>query len=273
MKIIDSGAQRDLNRDYYETPASGRDDYWRKMAAPRYRVAEIVTLLRKDPPRSLVDLGCGNGRLLEELSKRLEIPDLAGIDLSSSQIESNRRRDPSIDWISLDLEKPIPSSLPLAGRFGVVVASEILEHLTSPETFLRRAAELAEPRGRLILSTQSGPIRETERRVGHVRHFSPEETRALLERTGWRPLRVWNTGFPFHDLSKWWANLDPDGAMERFGDRPYGFRESLVAYLLRLAYTLNSRSRGSQLFAVAERAGSKAEEPGELHRETAALEK
>ena len=271
---MDSRAPRDRNRDYYEALASGRDDYWRKMAAPRHRVAEIVALLREDRPRSLVDLGCGNGRLLEELSRRLTIPDLAGIDLSSSQIESNRRRDPRIEWISLDLEKPVPSSLGLAGRFEVVVASEILEHLASPEGFLRRAAELAEPRaGRLVLSTQSGPIRETERRVGHVRHFSPVEVRALLDRTGWRPVRVWNSGFPFHDLSKWWANLDPDDSMERFGGRPYGVRESLVAYLLRAAFTLNSRSRGSQLFALAERAGSEADEPGELHRETAALEK
>jgi SAM-dependent methyltransferase len=243
------------------------------MAAPRHRVAEIVALLKDSPPKSLVDLGCGNGRLLEELAKRLPVRDLAGIDLSSAQIESNQRRVPRIEWLPLDLEKPVPASLKLAGRFEVVVASEILEHLASPEEFLRRAAELAQPRaGRLVLSTQSGAIRETERRVGHVRHFASDEIRTLLERAGWTPVRVWNTGFPFHDLSKWWANLDPDHTMERFGGRAYGVRESVVAFLLRMAFTLNSRSRGSQLFALARREGSESNETGELHRQAPPLE-
>jgi 2-polyprenyl-3-methyl-5-hydroxy-6-metoxy-1,4-benzoquinol methylase len=272
--VLDSDAQRELKREHYQTLSQGRDDYWRKMAAPRHRVAEIIGLLRDSPPRSLVDLGCGNGRLLEELSKRLPVEDLAGIDLSTSQIESNHRRNPRIEWISLDLEKPLPVSLKLAGRFEVVVASEIVEHLASPEELLRRAAELAKPRtGRLVLSTQSGPIRETERRVGHVRHFAADEIRALLARTGWTPVRVWNTGFPFHDLSKWWANLDPDGAMERFGRGAYGVREKAIALLLRVAFTLNSRSRGNQLFAVARREGSESQEAGQLHRQAPALEK
>ena len=55
------------NRDYYEAPSPGRDDYWRYMAAPRLRVARIVELLRRIRPSSIVDLGCGNGALLGEI--------------------------------------------------------------------------------------------------------------------------------------------------------------------------------------------------------------
>jgi 2-polyprenyl-3-methyl-5-hydroxy-6-metoxy-1,4-benzoquinol methylase len=250
----ESDVGRALNREYYETLTAGRDDYWRKMAAPRHRVAEIAAILERASVRSLVDLGCGNGRLLEELSTRLAAPRLTGIDLSSGQIESNRKRHPEMEWHCLDLEESLPPSTDLAGQFDTVVASEIIEHVSTPQRFLRRAAELAEPgRGRLILTTQSGPVRETERRVGHLRHFSRDEVAELLARAGWVPVRVWNSGFPFHDLSKWYANLDPDASMARFGDRPYGLRESATALLLRVAFTFNSRRRGAQLFAVARR--------------------
>ena len=96
-------------------------------------------------------------------------------------------------------------------------------------------------------------MRETERRVGHVRHFSRDDMLSLLSAAGFCPVRVWNCGFPFHDLSKWYANRDPDRSMARFGDRPYGVWETTIAALLRVAFTLNSRRRGAQLFALARR--------------------
>ncbi len=261
MKDENAGATeetgRDINRRYYETPAAGRDDYWRKMAAPRFRVAEILTLVEDHAPESLVDLGCGNGRLLEEISARLPIDDLAGIDLSSTQIEANRRTYPDIEWHRLDLEEPLPTSSKLTGHFDIVVASEIIEHLQWPDRFLVRARELVKPeRGKLILSTQSGKIRETERRVGHVRHFTREDLETLLDDAGWSPIRIWNCGFPFHDMSKWYANRNPDRSMARFGNLPYGTWESTLALVLRFAFKLNSRRRGAQLFAVARRGRS-----------------
>ena len=242
-----------VNRAYYEAASAGREDYWRFMAAPRARVAKILALVREEPIRSLVDLGCGGGMLLREIEARLPGVELAGLDLSSRQIEANRRGS-AIRWEVVDLEKPIGGEDGLGGRWDVVVASEILEHLDDAETFLRNALRLATPgRGRLVLTTQSGPVRETERRVGHRRHFTREALALLLADAGWTGPRVWNAGFPFHDLSKWWANRDPDSSVRRFGERPYGRTEKLVCALLRGAFALNSQTRGAQLYAVARR--------------------
>ena len=41
--------------------------------------------------------------------------------------------------------------------------------------------------------------------------------------------------------------------MARFGQRAYGWRENLVCIALRLAFRLNSRRRGAQVFATARR--------------------
>ena len=244
----------DRNREYYEALPPGREDYWRYMAAPRHRMARIKRLLARIAPSSVVDLGCGNGQLLSELHARWPHVRLAGVDLSAPRIEANRESIPEIEWICADLQQPVGgATAPLPQEFDTVIASEIIEHLDNPALLLSHARSFARQDGHLILSTQSGPVRETERRVGHVRHFTRGELWALLDGAGWTPLRAWNEGFPFHDLSKWWANRDPGGSMERFGSKAYGLRERAVCAALRAAFAFNSSRRGAQLFALARR--------------------
>jgi 2-polyprenyl-3-methyl-5-hydroxy-6-metoxy-1,4-benzoquinol methylase len=244
----------EANREFYDQTLPGRDDYWRKMAAPRARVEQFLALLDDLRPARVVDLGSGGGQLLEEVRARSRGAVLCGVDISAAQVAENARRLPEIEWRVADLDAGDGVPRELHGTFDVVIASELIEHLDHPEVLLRNASALARPgTGHLLLSTQSGPLRETERRVGHRRHWSVAEMSAALARNGWAPVRVWNCGFPFHDLSKWYANLDPDGSMTRFAEKPYGLREDLVCYALRTAFRLNSRRRGAQLFAVARR--------------------
>jgi ubiquinone/menaquinone biosynthesis C-methylase UbiE len=244
----------DLNRQYYEATNAGRDDYWRLMAAPRRRVQMILRLIGQFPEAtSIVDVGCGNGVLLEEIRRRYPRLRLTGIDLSQSQIEINRARDKTIEWIAADAQQSSASSLD--NRFDIVVTSEVVEHLDDPAAFVGNTARLASrERGRLILTTQSGTISETERRVGHVHHFPAQEMRDLLQANGWKPIRVWNEGYPFHNLSKWFAGRNADSMMQRFDSLPYGPAERFACWMLRVAFRLNSRSRGAQLYAVAVRA-------------------
>ena len=236
----------DVNREYYEALTPGREDYWRLMAAPRRRVAVILRLIGENLPTSVIELGCGDGRLLREVHARWPSLRLTGIDLSRAQIEANAANDPSIEWLAADLQQPVADR----GESDVVIASEIIEHLDDAEAMLLNARRLGR---RLIVTTQSGPIRKTEESVGHRRHFDAASMRAILERTGWRPLRIWNEGFPFHDLSKWAANMNPGGAIRCFGGDRYGAFERFISLALRVAFVFNSRSRGAQLFAVAVR--------------------
>jgi SAM-dependent methyltransferase len=246
------------NRDYYDKDLPGRTDYWRFMAAPRFRSATILRALRDRAPRSVVDLGCGSGLQLAEIAAQNPAVRLAGIDLSREQVERNRREYPDSAWFAADLDVPHESLDALAPGlepFEAVVASEVLEHVDHPQVFLENARLLALPSAWLVLSTQSGRVGETERRVGHVRHFTATELARLLEGTGWQSEAIWNAGLPFHDLSKWWANRDPEASMSRFGDAPYGPRERLICWALRQAFRFNSKRMGAQLFAIARAVG------------------
>lgn len=238
------------NLDYYSRLSEGRADYWRYMPAPRFRVQTILRILAEASPRSIADLGCGDGTLLGEIHGALPESVLAGIDLSAPQIEENRKRHPEIEWYAGDVEH---QDFVTPHRFEAITASELIEHLGDPAGFLRALHRFAAPGALLVLSTQSGKIGETEKHVGHIRHFSKEEMRRLLEECGWKPVRVWNAGFPFQDLSKWSANLAPNTMMHHFGVKPYGPMQRLVSAVLRVLFALNSNQRGAQLFAVARR--------------------
>jgi 2-polyprenyl-3-methyl-5-hydroxy-6-metoxy-1,4-benzoquinol methylase len=246
-----SGAVRD-NLEFYDQAAAGTNDYWNLMAAPRWRVKTLRDLLRRDAPARIVDLGCGNGALLEAVGSVIPGAALHGIDLAPAQIEMNRRLKPVIHWMVADLTDPSTLFPPdYAGRFEAVLATEIIEHLDRPDVFLKLALQLATPGARLYLTTQSGPVHETEKRVGHIRHFSAAEITTQLVAAGWQPEKVWNVGYPFHDWSKKIANRTPDRVLARFGSGRYGWKERLTCALLRAAFRFNSRRSGYQLFAVA----------------------
>ena len=242
-----------LNEVVYDRLPPGYRDYWRYMAAPRFRMITILGLLEDFQPGRVLDLGCGTGLLLSQVGRRLPSAQRVGIDIATRQIEIARQADPTAQWHVLDLDSDSPDVPPgLKGAADAIVAAELVEHLDHPRRLLTSARRLAADGGRLILSTQSGPVRQTELGVGHRRHFTVEEMTDLLRASGWTPVRVWNAGWPFHDLSKWWANRDPDCSMQRFGEQGYGWSERFVCWTLRQLFRLNSNRRGAQLFGVAE---------------------
>jgi SAM-dependent methyltransferase len=67
-------------------------------------------------PSSVLDAGCGTGRVAIELARRgVEV---VGVDADPSMIATARRRAPELTWVHGDLTEP---SLDLGRRFGLVV--------------------------------------------------------------------------------------------------------------------------------------------------------
>ena len=111
------------NRAYYDQELAGKDDYWRKMAAPRFRVREFLRLLDVEPFFRLCDLGCGGGQLLREIAEHHPRAALCGVDLAETQIAANRRQIPSAQFFAMDLDQPA-ARFPAAGRFASIAADD-----------------------------------------------------------------------------------------------------------------------------------------------------
>jgi len=103
---------------------------------------------------SIVDIGCGGGILSEALA-RLGAR-VTGVDAAPENVvaaEHHRRLDPRLGE-HLSYVNTTAEQLVEAGhRFDIVVASEVLEHVSDVPAFLTAASSLMKPEGALVITT------------------------------------------------------------------------------------------------------------------------
>ncbi|MBI4641880.1 MAG: class I SAM-dependent methyltransferase [Candidatus Tectomicrobia bacterium] len=214
--------------------------------APRHRRRIIRRLLQTLRFDSLIDVGCGSGALLSELSLDNHDIKLAGIDISPYVIEQNRERFKKIQFYQMDIEKEHPYE-----RFDVVVCSEVLEHTDDPGKVIANLKSLANRY--LIMTVPSGKVYPLDKGFGHIRHFNGRYLKREIERDSFRISDLFLWGFPFHSLYKILINLAPHHTETLFSQSEYGLLQRMSSEVLHLLFYLNIRGMGKQLFAVAER--------------------
>lgn len=111
----------------------------------------LLTLLRKEAPGRILDLGCGNGSLCCLLhSQGFDVvgmePDQGGVCIAREQLPSASFYQCGVDDDSSVITKA-------EGLFDTVVSSEVIEHLYSPHLLPRFARNCLKPGGRLIVTT------------------------------------------------------------------------------------------------------------------------
>lgn len=130
-------------------------DYGWSEAAPHscgYIAPRIKTLVDAHTPRSVLDLGCGNGELL----KILAAPErtVVGVEYDRGGAEIARHYNPGVQVFNLGVQDdPAPVLAGQPDKFDLVVSTEVIEHLYSPALLPRFAARVLKPGGVLIVST------------------------------------------------------------------------------------------------------------------------
>ena len=168
----------------------------------RHRVA-----LAMIPEGTVLDLGCGDGLLLELLrAKRIEG---TGLDVSEEAVRICRGKGFPAEAHALS------DTLPYAdGAFDTVVLLDVLEHVYDPASLLREAGRVA--RERVIISVPNfsslparlhalrGLVPENNRpNKGHVYWFNHPVLKALAGEAGLRFARIeMNTFFPLTFFEK-----------------------------------------------------------------------
>ena len=111
--------------------------------------ASFVTMFG---PRSVLDAGCGTGRVAIELARRgIEV---VGVDADPSMIATARQRTPELSWLEADL-----AALDLGRTFDVVVMAGNVPLFTPAGTQAAVAAGCARhvsPTGALVCGFQLG---------------------------------------------------------------------------------------------------------------------
>ena len=101
-------------------------------------------------PRSVLDAGCGTGRVGRELARRGI--DVVGVDLDADMLETARRKAPAVSWCEGDL-----ASMDLSRTFDVAVAAGNVMIFLTPGSEARVIENIARhlaPGGRLVAGFQ-----------------------------------------------------------------------------------------------------------------------
>jgi 2-polyprenyl-3-methyl-5-hydroxy-6-metoxy-1,4-benzoquinol methylase len=100
----------------------------------------------------VLDFGCGEAFTLDQLDRHgVQFADYEGVDMRADALAAAASRWPQYRFTCADILDPGFD----AGRYDVVLALEVFEHLYDPERILARLVELT--RGTLILSVPHEP--------------------------------------------------------------------------------------------------------------------
>lgn len=149
--------------------------------------SEALLDLLPQRPRSVLEVGCGEGCQLRKVADALPGLRLVGFDLPSPTLASR--------WEGLDAEMVCGSGTSLPFRdasFDLVLALEMLEHVSDPDRVLAEIARVAartvvfsvpwEPAWRLGNMARGRYLRTFGNTPGHLQHFSRSSFLRLVGR-------------------------------------------------------------------------------------------
>src|SRR5262245_41800679 len=111
---------------------------------PSGEIFEALVRRTLTPASRVLDVGCGRGGVMELFWREVRLS--VGLDPDVASLREHRTTMP----LAAGLGEALPFA---AGRFDVVIALWVLEHLTRPEAFLSEVARALAPGGHLLFLT------------------------------------------------------------------------------------------------------------------------
>jgi hypothetical protein len=110
--------------------------------------------------------------------------ELLGLELSRVGVERSRARLPGAVFLERNLLEETEPEPKYRGWATHAVCSEVLEHADEPEVLLGAVRPYLALASRVVVTVPSGPMSAFDRHIGHRRHFTAAELRAVFERAG-----------------------------------------------------------------------------------------
>lgn len=115
--------------------------------------AQVLTMVERVRPSSILELGCGEGYVLDALASGGVTAELCGVELDDRAVELARRRLGDRATIEHRDARELAAD---GRRFDLVMMLEVLEHIHEPERMLPILESLS--RGWLLLSVPHEPL-------------------------------------------------------------------------------------------------------------------
>jgi trans-aconitate 2-methyltransferase len=177
-----------------------------RVADPQTRWgAEVLERLPLQGTETVLDAGCGTGRVTELLLARLPEGRVVALDRSAGMLAEARRRlarhGDRVAYVQADLERPLPVDEPVDAVLSTATFHWVMDH----DALFANLAVVLRPGGRLV--AQCGGFGNIARFLAVARTVDPmftkrhnfqtaEATRARLERSGFEAVETWLSAAP-----------------------------------------------------------------------------
>lgn len=133
------------------------------------------------PSPRILDAGCGTGRNLVEFGG---LGSAEGVDFSAEAVEFCRRR--GLEQVRRAALEELPFE---AGRFDLVIAADVIEHLDDDRRALAELRRIAAPGGSLVATVPAYRWlwSSHDESLHHKRRYTAGRLAAALRDAGWEP--------------------------------------------------------------------------------------
>lgn len=160
-----------------------------------YRAGLYRRLLRGIPASPFLDVGTGSGDVALYLARN----GARGFALDYSPEAVSAARERLAGYESVEVVEADFTGYEPYGSFVLITLLEILEHAPDDGAFVKKAAGMLDPGGRVLISVPAHKAlwgwRDEDK--GHLRRYEREELDALIRGAGLEPELFWCWGWPF----------------------------------------------------------------------------
>lgn len=128
--------------DYYSDKADDIDNHWYDFTQVQFDwiLERLKSLYKADDPFTVLDLGCGTGRLLSIIANEFPNAIFHGVDGTPEMIKKSRERlKGRCALIQADLNEYNPLQ-----AYNIVVSTTVLHHLDTPQAHLSMIANITQ---------------------------------------------------------------------------------------------------------------------------------
>jgi len=143
---------------------------------------------------NFLDLGCGNGWVVQKIAKEQLCYESTGIDGADQMIKNAKKKDPVSEYILTDINSYQPKK-----KFDLIHSMEVLYYLSDPKRIIKNIYNSwMQINGRLIIGIdlyfENQESHTWEDRVGtEMKMFKESEWISFFELAGFREIKSWRS--------------------------------------------------------------------------------
>ncbi|WGS84054.1 class I SAM-dependent methyltransferase [Methylomonas sp. UP202] len=127
------------------------EDYRQNSSAQQQWAQELIAKLNLTGTETVLDVGCGDGKVTAEIASHLPHGQVIGIDNSEAMIALAKREYPANRYANLLFQRMDARELKFSGRFDVVFSNAVLHWIDDHIPVIAGMYQSLKPGGRVLL--------------------------------------------------------------------------------------------------------------------------